>query len=80
MGINIEDDLLPENGKLIFKDELATAKLLDAELDELKLSFQNDGCVDIDVSSLSYVKLSIDNLEDLIRLIYEAEEKYNEIL
>ena len=77
--INIEKILFPNSGKLIIKDECITAQIVDIELDPIECSFHNDDCVNIDTKGYTYITLSIENLEQLIRLTYKAQEKYEEM-
>lgn len=78
--IDIEKALLPKNGMLVIKDKLASAQILDAELDIIDCTFNNDYCVQINTSNLSYITLSIDNLYKLADLIDQAQEHYDEEL
>jgi hypothetical protein len=73
---NIEEILCPERGNLKIRRKCATAEILDAELDTIKCEFNNDWCVQIDTSNLTYITLTLENLEDLTRLVYEAQEFY----
>jgi hypothetical protein len=61
------------------KDGLITAKIVDAELDEIQCTFNNDGCVELNTYSASYIILTVDNLLNLIELIEEAELKYSKL-
>ena len=61
------------------KDGLITAKIIDAELDEIKCTFNNDGCVELNTYATSYIVLTVDNLLNLIELIEEAELKYSKL-
>jgi hypothetical protein len=61
------------------KDGLITAKIIDAELDEIQCIFNNDGCVELNTYSANYVVLTVDNLLNLIELIEEAELKYSKL-
>lgn len=75
--INIEEIFLPEKNKLIEdKEGTLKSKILDEELDVLPLTFNNDGCVEIDTSGYTYITLSRDKLERLLNLIDQAEEEY----
>lgn len=56
-----------------------TASIIDAEGDEINCSFNYDNCVEIDANNLSYITLTIDNLNELINLIEKTEEIYNKI-
>jgi len=75
--MNIEDVLFPGNGQLYAGGEVLSSSVVDAELDEIKAVFNNDLCVELDVSSYKYITLSVENLENLINLIYQAEALYN---
>lgn len=77
--MNIEKELCPDANILITNEGEATAIILDEEMDELSCTFNNDGCVTIDVSGWSYVVLSRTNLRVLERLIDEAEDYYGEL-
>jgi hypothetical protein len=61
------------------KDGLITAKIIDAELDEIQCIFNNDGCVELNTYSANYIILTVDNLLNLIDLIEQAELKYLEL-
>jgi hypothetical protein len=78
--MNIEKILSPTNGKLIIKNETATAEILDAELDSFSCTFNNDLCVQIDTEDMGYITLSLSNLQNLKKLILQAEKYYNENL
>lgn len=69
--------ICPNEGVLIIDEELnATARILDAEDDPIHCSFNNDDCVEIDTSELSYISLTYENLEKLMELILDAQEHY----
>ncbi len=75
--MNIEKALEPNANKLVIDDDgNATAKILDAELDVVECSFNNDECVEIDTSKFTYLTLTLENLHSLISLIDEAEDHY----
>jgi hypothetical protein len=74
----IENELFPENGVLITNGEEATAIIVDIELDPIECVFNNDKCVELDVSGYEYITLSIGNLKTLKRLIEQAESYYKE--
>ena len=76
----VEQMICPKEGVLIVNGEEITSRILDAEMDVLDLSFDNDGCVNIDTDHLEYIKLSYENLECLIDLLIRTEDKYEEIL
>lgn len=78
--MNIEKELFPSSGKMTVFDNVCSVIIADAELDPLECVFMNDGCVEIDTSSVNSISLSYENLEQLVVLINQAEEIYKEIL
>lgn len=74
------DELYPNKGKLQVENEVIKSQIIDAELDPIDLVFNNDNCVAIDTSKLSYISLSIENLVELSKLIKESNLKYKEML
>jgi len=74
--INLKEMLESQPDKLHTNGILATATILDAELDEIECTFNNDMCVEINTKELSYITLTIQNLYTLIDLIEEADEYY----
>jgi len=78
MSKNIEDEMFPENNKLIIDSEgTAKALIVDEELDPIECVFNNDNCVQLNTEGYSYLTLSVDNLQQLIKLITKAEKHYN---
>jgi len=77
--IDIDKIVCPQKDKLIVKHGNITAKIVDEELDIINCTFNNDGCVEIDAKGYTYLVLSVQNLQTLIGLISEAEEKYKTI-
>lgn len=75
---NIEDVICPNNGQLKMKGEKITAQIVDAELDVYKCNFNNDDCVEINTKKYNSIVLSIENLYELIDLIEQAQEKYQD--
>ncbi len=75
--INFEKELFSTASKLELKDETLTANIVDAELDILNCSFNDDDCVSINTKNLPYIELTLDNLKILRKLIVEARNKYN---
>ena len=51
-------------------------QILDAELDAVNCTFNNDGCVYIDTKKLTYITLTQDNLTSLLSLIRQTEAIY----
>ena len=77
--MNIEDKIFPGNGELIIAEDLTTAVIIDAEIDPINCTFCNDGCVDLDTTNLTYVKLSVDNLYEMIDLIEKSEDHFADL-
>lgn len=76
---NIEKFLEPTEGELQIKEGgVYDAIILDAELDPLECTFVDDDCVEIDTTNLTHIMLTLDNLEQLKRLINEVEEHRNQ--
>ena len=75
--INIDDVMFPGNGELVIKDHIATATIVDEEMDPVNCAFNHDRCVKLDTSDYSHLTLSIGNLYELIELLEEAEEHYD---
>jgi hypothetical protein len=78
---NIEDLLFPHNGKLVIneKEQTVSASVVDAELDPIECSFNNDECITLHTEELRYLTLSVENLEQMLDLIYESTQYYNKI-
>lgn len=55
----------------------ASATIMDEEGDSFECSFNNDDCVTIDTKGMSYIVLSLDNLDILNNLIYQAKKYYD---
>jgi len=73
---DIEKELFPDSGILKIEGGIATAQLVDEELDCFEVTLNNDSCVQIDTEGFSWITLSRENIMDLIRLIDEADEFY----
>ncbi len=78
--MDFNKEILPNENELITENETASVKIMDAELDILACSFNNDSCVQINTEDYTYITLTLDNLETLKGLIYEAEEYYKDVL
>lgn len=74
--IDIQKMICPEVDTLQINGHEATAIILDAELDKVDCTFNNDMCVQLNTEELSYITLTIENLYTLIQLIEEADEHY----
>ena len=76
MEDNIENVLLPERNQLVDRgDGVFTAEMLDAELDQFSCEFNGDDTVTIDPSRLLYLMLTRENLEILLNLMDEVNQK-----
>lgn len=78
--MKIEDELHPNNLKLIYDDDSQTyeSEIFDLELDNYKLSFMNDGSVEINTEDYTHILLDINKLETIIQLIEETNQLYIE--
>jgi hypothetical protein len=75
--LDLEKKILPDCYELkIDSDGDISSTIIDAELDQIKVSFHNDGCVNIDVERLKYIILSERHLMNLIDMIKNADEIY----
>jgi hypothetical protein len=70
----IEKMFLPSSGELRYKEGIFSSKILDAEIDVLSCTFNNDECVEINTKNYTYITLSLDNLYNLIDLIKETKD------
>ena len=78
-GINIENILVPHRNKLKVKKDVITTTIVDCELDTFECTFNGMNDVQINTDGYAYITLDINDLEDLISLIWEAEEKFDKI-
>ena len=58
------------------KDGTIKTRIIDVEIDEIKCTFNNDGCVELDTDDYTYITLSKANLLGLINSIDKAEALY----
>ena len=75
LEIDIEKALCPDVNKLKKEKDYFISTITDEELDEIKCSFLNDGCVHMDTKDYSYICLSKEKLKILIALIEKAENR-----
>lgn len=75
---DIEDLFYPEHNQLIITDEDVTATIIDAEIDPIECKFNNDYCIELNTEELTYITLTVSNLERMIELIYEAQDHFKE--
>jgi hypothetical protein len=74
--VNIEDVLVPDRNKLKVKKGVITTTIVDCELDPYECTFNNGGDVEINTKGYTHITLDINDLENLILLIMDAEEMY----
>lgn len=72
--MSVEKKIYPESGKLQIKDGVASATIVDAEMDSFKCTFGYDKCVTIKTNGADYIVLDFKALEELKELITKAEE------
>lgn len=75
MEIELEEFLMPNHGKMNYKEGYGRATILDAELDPVECSFVSDGTVELRTEDLVYVKLTKENLYNLIELIKKDDRR-----
>lgn len=63
-------------GKLIIEDNLCSAFIEDAEMDAIKLEFNNDDRVKLNVEKFQYITLTRSNINSLKRLLNQSEKYY----
>jgi len=80
MGKKIEDIekvLYPDSNTLkADMDGTLKGTVIDAEMDDIECTFNNDNCVEIDSDKYTYLTLSKSNLQQLLKMIKEAEKMY----
>jgi len=67
---------MSEFNKLIISKEQISASIIDEEGDKVECFFNYDGCIHIDTNKYTYLTLSYENLETMLKLTSEAECKY----
>lgn len=60
------------------KDGTLYKDIQDIEGDVIRVKFNNDGCVHIDTEGYTYITLEYSKLEELMCMIGDAEELYEE--
>jgi len=73
--MDIEKVLFPEKDKLVEIDEVQKALIVDAELDAIECTFNGDDCVELNTNRYTYITLTKENLQTLIDLIEEVDDK-----
>jgi len=73
---NIEKILFPKSNRLVKKSGTYFAQIVDAELDPIQCTFNYDNCVELNVDGYEYITLTKENLETLLNLIDESNQRY----
>jgi hypothetical protein len=77
--LNIEDVLVPQRNKLVIdKGEISTT-IVDCELDPYECTFGGANDVEINTEGYTHITLNINDLDNLIHLIWQAEAKYEKL-
>jgi hypothetical protein len=77
-NIEIEKIFNPEINVLKECDGVYEVTISDAELDELKCTYNGDDCVQIDTDELTYIILTRENLNLLKKYLDKVEKLNNE--
>lgn len=72
---NLYDAICPQRGELRESSNGDWMEIVDVECDKVTIRFHGDGCATIEAAeqNLTYLKLSIENLEDIIEAISDSE-------
>ena len=75
--INIDKVLFPDSDKLTISEEgVGSFQIVDAELDGINCTIDEENVVVIDVSDYKYISLTYNNILTLENFIYEMNEFY----
>ena len=75
--INIDKVLFPDSDKLTISEEgVGSFQIIDAELDGINCTIDEEDVVVIDVSDYKYISLTYNNILTLENFIYEMNEFY----
>ena len=74
----VENKLHPNNLKIKKDGDGLKSIIVDVELDAIEVKLTNDDCVQLETDGLTYIMLSTENLNQLKKLIKEAQKFYNE--
>ena len=75
--INIDKVLFPDSDKLTISEEgVGSFQIVDAELDGINCTIDEEDVVVIDVSDYKYISLTYNNILTLENFIYEMNEFY----
>ena len=77
--LNIEDVLFPKRNKLITKNGVIRTMITDCELDPYECTFNGANDVEINTEGYTHITLNINDLDNLIHLIWQAEAKYEKL-
>ena len=77
--LNIEDVLFPNRNKLITKNGVIRTIITDCELDPYECTFNGANDVEINTEEYTHITLNINDLDNLIHLIWQAEAKYEKL-
>lgn len=75
--MDIEKKMYPLSGQLKTKKGIATATIIDVELDAYECVFNNAECVEINTEGMSHILLDLKSLQTLKRLILESKKYYD---
>jgi hypothetical protein len=75
--INIDKVLFPDSDELTISEEgVGSFQIVDAELDGINCTIDEEDVVVIDVSDYKYISLTYNNILTLENFIYEMNEFY----
>ena len=75
--INIDKVLFPDSDELTISEEgVGSFQIVDAELDGINCTIDEENVVVIDVSDYKYISLTYNNILALENFIYEMNEFY----
>jgi hypothetical protein len=75
--INIDKVLFPDSDELTISEEgVGSFQIVDAELDGINCTIDEENVVVIDVSDYKYISLTYNNILTLENFIYEMNEFY----
>lgn len=77
--MNIEKSIFPDAWKLKWNGEYFESMIIDCEIDPFECSFIGDGSIEINTNGYAAIQLDVDGLKKIIKMIKEADKKYNEM-
>jgi hypothetical protein len=63
----------PNECKLSFDGNIPNASIKDGDSDSFVIKFSDNGCAEVDAGDYSYLKLTRENLLDMVEMIDQAE-------